>query len=110
MSEQPSTEPELPDQPSRDQPSTEASPDPLRGSIASRTWLGLGALASLLVVTVVFVAQNTATVPLKLLGWTWHPPLAAALLAAVALGLSLALVAGSLRILQLRRRVRRTKK
>jgi uncharacterized integral membrane protein len=61
----------------------------------------------LLLLLVVFLAQNTEKVPLDVLGWTWHPPLAIALLAAVAAGLLLAVIAGSLRIWQLRRRVQR---
>lgn len=82
-------------------------PDPLRSSLASRTWLALASLGVLLVLLVVFLAQNTDRVRLDFLGWTWHPPLAVALLAAVAAGLLLAVTAGSLRIWQLRRRVRR---
>ena len=89
-------------------PTPAAEPkDPLRGSLASRTWLTMTLLAVLLVLLVVFVAQNTDRVPLDFLGWTWHPPLAVALLAAVAAGLLLAVTAGSLRIWQLRRRVHR---
>ncbi|MFL6157940.1 MAG: lipopolysaccharide assembly protein LapA domain-containing protein [Marmoricola sp.] len=92
---------------SDDAPGRAPGKDPLRGSVASRTWSALATLAVLLVVLVVFVAQNTDGVPLKFLGWTWHPPLAVALLAAAALGLLLAVTAGSLRIWQLRRRVHR---
>ena len=82
-----------------------AGKDPLRGSTVSRTWLALTSLAVLLVLLVVFLSQNTERVPLDFLGWTWHPPLAVALLAAVAVGLLLAVSIGSLRIWQLRRRV-----
>ncbi|MCX6394969.1 MAG: lipopolysaccharide assembly protein LapA domain-containing protein [Propionibacteriales bacterium] len=101
MSDQPEVDPEPV------VPEALPEPDPLRGSVASRTWAALFALTVLLVVTVVFVAQNTDPVTLHLFGWTWNPPLAAALLAAAALGLSVALIAGSLRIVQLKRRVRR---
>jgi uncharacterized integral membrane protein len=87
-----------------------AGADPLRSSVASKTWLAVMGLAVLLVLLVVFVAQNTDAVAVRFLGWTWHPPLAVSLLAAVALGLLLAVCAGTSRILQLRRRVRRTKK
>lgn len=81
--------------------------DPLRSSSTSNIWLALAALAALLVLLVVFLAQNTTRVPLSFLGWDWHPPLAVALLASVAAGLLLAVIAGSLRIVQLRRRVHR---
>lgn len=82
--------------------------DPLRGSLASRTWLALAAFGAVFLLLVIFLAQNTERVPLNFLGWDWNPPLAVALLAASAAGLLLALTAGSLRIWQLRRRVHRT--
>ncbi len=56
----------------------------------------------------VFVLQNTQAVEITFLAWTGTAPLAAALLIAAAAGLALATLAGSLRILQLRRRVKRT--
>ncbi|MCL2541903.1 MAG: lipopolysaccharide assembly protein LapA domain-containing protein [Nocardioidaceae bacterium] len=84
--------------------------DPLRGSWTSRTWTAVVGLAALLILLIVFIAQNTKEVPIRLFGWSWHPPLAVAILAAVAAGLLIAVCAGTLRILQLRRRVRRTKR
>lgn len=84
------------------------APDPLRGSRTSRFWVALVALVAVLLVLIVFVAQNTRQVQLSFLGWDWHPPLAVALLVAVAAGLVLATTAGSLRLLQVHRRVRRT--
>ncbi|GAB4012198.1 lipopolysaccharide assembly protein LapA domain-containing protein [Nocardioides ultimimeridianus] len=88
----------------------EPAHDPLRSSWTSKTWTAVVGLAVLLVLLIVFIAQNTAAVAVRFLGWTWHPPLAVALLAAVAAGLLIAVCAGTLRILQLRRRVRRTKR
>lgn len=82
--------------------------DPLRGSRTSRVWLAVTALAVILILLIVFVAQNTARVAVRFLGWTWHPPLAVAILAGVVAGMLLAVMAGSLRIWQLRRRVRST--
>lgn len=84
--------------------------DPLRSSWTSKTWTAVVGLAVLLVLLIIFIAQNTRAVAVRFLGWTWHPPLAVALLAAVAAGLLIAVCAGTLRILQLRRRVRRTKR
>jgi uncharacterized integral membrane protein len=69
--------------------------------------VGLGLV---LVLLVVFIAQNTQTVSVSFLGWDGTAPLAVTLLIATAAGLFLAAVAGSLRILQLRRRVRRERK
>lgn len=82
--------------------------DPLRASRVSRFWGALAALVVLLVLLVVFVAQNTERVSVSFLGWEGHPPLAVAMLIAVIVGLAITVTAGSLRIWQLHRRVRRT--
>ena len=56
----------------------------------------------------IFVLQNTQKVEISFLGLGWGTaPSAAALLIATAAGLVLAVAAGTLRILQLRRRVKR---
>jgi uncharacterized integral membrane protein len=65
------------------------------------------ALAVLLLLLIVFIAQNTQDVEVSFLGWDGRAPLAVSLLIATLVGIALAVVAGSLRILQLRRRVRR---
>ena len=83
-------------------------PDPLRGSRTSQLWISVGALVVVLVLLVVFLAQNTQSVEVSFLGWDGHPPLAVALLVAAIAGLVLAGTAGTLRIWQLHRRVRRT--
>ena len=86
------------------------SRDPLRGSRAGSVWVALTALVVLLVLLAVFVLQNTQTVTVAFLRWDVEAPLAAALLIATAAGLLIAVSAGSLRILQLRHRVRRDRK
>jgi uncharacterized integral membrane protein len=86
---------------------TPATKDPLRGSRTSGIWFAVVALAVLLLLLIIFIAQNTEAVHVAFLGWDGTAPLSVALLAAVLAGLLLAVVAGSLRILQLRRRVRR---
>ena len=83
------------------------SEDPLRGSRTSGIWLAVVAGGLILVLLIVFIAQNTEPARIRFLGWEGETPLAVALLIATAAGLFLAAVAGSLRILQLRRRVRR---
>jgi uncharacterized integral membrane protein len=84
--------------------------DPLRGSRVSGVWIAVVALVVLLVLLAVFILQNTQSVQISFLGWGGHAPLAAALLIATAFGLLIAVAAGSLRILQLRLRVRRAQK
>ena len=84
--------------------------DPLRGSRTSGIWVAVVGLGLVLVLLVVFIAQNTQAVEVSFLGWNGQAPLAVTLLIATVAGLFLAVVAGSLRILQLRRRVRREKR
>jgi uncharacterized integral membrane protein len=82
--------------------------DPLRRSRTSRAWVAVTALAVVLVLLIVFIAQNTDRVAVHFLGWTWNAPLAVVILSGAVAGMVLAVVAGSLRIWQLHRRVRRT--
>jgi uncharacterized integral membrane protein len=91
-------------------PSGPAGKDPLRGSRTSGTWVAVVALVVVLVLLAIFILQNTQSVEVSYFGWSGHAPLAAALLIAVAAGLVIAVIAGSMRILQLRRRVRREQK
>lgn len=81
--------------------------DPLRGSRTSGAWLGVVAAAVLLVLLVVFIVQNTQSVRVSYFGWDGTAPLAAALLIATAAGMAIAILAASLRLLQVRRRVKR---
>ena len=81
--------------------------DPLRGSRTSGLWIGLVLISVLLILLIIFIAQNTDAVRIQFLGWEGDAPLAVALLAATVAGLIIATIAGSLRILQLRRRVKR---
>jgi uncharacterized integral membrane protein len=84
--------------------------DPLRGSRTSGLWVGVTALGIVLVLLIIFIAQNTDKTTVTFLGWSGQVSVAVALLIAAVAGLFLAVAAGTLRILQLRRRVRRTKK
>ena len=99
MSDQP-TEPTAPTTPGR-------GTDPLRGSRTSATWVAVSLLVVLMLLLVIFIGQNTQNVEVSFFGWEGEPPLAVALLIAATVGMGIAFVAGSLRILQLRRRVRR---
>lgn len=77
---------------------------PLR-SRTGATWVGLCLAAVVLVALIVFMLQNTTPVEVHFLGWTGTAPLAVALLiAGVGVGL-VALVVGTVRITQLRRRL-----
>lgn len=91
-------------------PEREARPEaknPLRGSRTSGLWVAVVASAVVLILLIVFIAQNTEPVDVHFMGWEGQTPLAVALMIATVAGLVLAAVAGTLRIWQLRRRVRR---
>jgi uncharacterized integral membrane protein len=94
--------------PARDEMAATHSEDPLRGSRTSRVWMAVVALVVVLLLLIIFIAQNTQSVEVSFLGWDGTPPLAVALLIAAAAGLVVTATAGTLRIWQLRRRVRRT--
>lgn len=83
--------------------------DPLRSSRTSRSWAALAALVVVLILLVVFIAQNTQSVEVSFLGWSGHPPLSVALLIAAVGGAALTVIVGTLRMWQVRRRVRRTR-
>lgn len=101
-------------EPPADAPPPEAPPpgrsqakDPLRGSRTSGAWGGIVLASLLLILLVVFIAQNTDDVHISFLGWDGTAPLAVALLVATASGVLITAIVGTLRIWQLRRRVRR---
>lgn len=80
---------------------------PLRGSRTSGTWLAVIGMLVVLLLVAVFIIQNTQAVEITFFGWNGEAPLSAALLIATVAGLFIAAVAGALRIIQLRRRVKR---
>ena len=83
--------------------------DPPR-TVAGATWVMACIAVLILIVLIVFVAQNTESVRVTLFGFHGRFPLAVALLAAVAAGCVLTLGLGTTRILQLRRIVRRRRR
>ena len=112
--------------PSRPAPSPEADPDtprrrhrrarrardapgddPLRGSRTSGIWAAVVGLGVVLILLIDLHRAEHPRSTSSFLGWSGAAPLAVSLLIATAAGLFLATIAGSLRILQLRRRVRR---
>lgn len=84
--------------------------DPLRRSRTSGAWFAVILAAVLLLLLVVFIAQNTQDVHLSFLWWDGSAPLSVALLVAAVIGIALTAVVGTLRIWQLRRRVRRERR
>jgi uncharacterized integral membrane protein len=78
-----------------------------RSTRASRVWIGLAALAVILALLIVFIAENSQRVKVSFLGASGHLALGLALLIAAVAGAVVALLAGTTRIVQLRREVRR---
>lgn len=101
-------EPERRQEPATEQRRTKGTADdPLRGSAASHIWVVVVLMVVLLVLLAIFILQNLASVQVNYFGATGSSPLAVALLLAFAAGLAVAGLAGTLRIWQLRRRVRK---
>jgi uncharacterized integral membrane protein len=73
----------------------------------SAVWFGVWAGAFGLILLIIFVAQNTADVPLSFLWLDGRIPLALAMLIAGVCGAFVAMAVASVRIIQLRRLVRR---
>ncbi|MBJ7357857.1 lipopolysaccharide assembly protein LapA domain-containing protein [Nocardioides sp.] len=91
----------------REEPDRRSHQDPLRGSRTSGFWAATVSLGVVLVLLIVFIAQNTRTTTVSFLAWDGQVSVAVALLIAAVAGLFLAGLSGMLRILQLRRRVKR---
>ncbi len=108
MSEQPPPPP--PEQQPDSGAEREPAEDPLRQSRTGQFWVGFTGFGVVLVLLIIFIAQNTQSVRVSFLGWSGEAPLAVVLLAAVASAILASAIAGTLRILQLRRRVRRASK
>jgi uncharacterized integral membrane protein len=70
-------------------------------------WLGLTFSAVVLLVLLIFIMQNLATVQIRFLWLTGSLPIGVALLLAAVAGLLLVAIPGGLRIMQLRRAARR---
>jgi uncharacterized integral membrane protein len=95
------------DQLGPEEPGRRTDGDPLRGSRTSGFWAVVVGLGIVLLLLIIFIAQNTRKTTVSFLAWDGQVSVAVALLIAALAGLSLAGLAGTLRILQLRRRVRR---
>ena len=78
----------------------------MRRSRTGGAWVAVVAAAVLLLLIVVFIGQNTDDVHISFLWIDGTAPLAVALLIAAVIGIALTAVVGTLRIWQLRRRVK----
>ena len=82
------------------------APTPVPRTRVGAAWVGVCAAVVIVVMLIVFMAQNTRSVQVNFLGMTANTALALALLIAAVGGSLLTLVVGTARITQLRRVVR----
>lgn len=81
-----------------------------RPTTAGRVWVSLAPATILLVLLIIFIAENSRSVTISFLGANGHISLALALLIAAVAGVVVTLLAGTARILQLRLEVRRNRR
>jgi uncharacterized integral membrane protein len=79
----------------------------VRRTRSGGAWVGLIAAAVFLILLVIFIAQNTGRVSIKFLGLNGHMSLGLAILISAIIGLVIAVVPGTIRILQLRQALKR---
>jgi uncharacterized integral membrane protein len=82
----------------------------LKFTRAAATWTAMIVGFGILIVLLVFIAQNTGSARFTFLGWHWSLPLGVAILFAAVCGGFITTLAGTARIFQLRRTVKRTLK
>lgn len=74
---------------------------------AGALWSALIAGFLILILLLIFIAQNTASTPFTFFGWHWSLPLGVAIMLAAVGGGLLTVAVGTARILQLRRTVKK---
>ncbi len=89
-------------------PAATPARNPLRSTRTSNTWIAVIVFAVVLVLLLIFILQNTQSVQLSYFGASGQVPLAVAMLLAAVGAILLTAIAGSLRIWQLRRNLRRS--
>lgn len=74
---------------------------------AAALWTSLIAGFLILIVLLIFITQNNASVPFSFLVWHWNLPLGVAMLLAAVAGGLITVLAGTARLFQLRRAAKR---
>lgn len=87
---------------------TPAKPTSVGRSRFGGLWVGLVIAAAILILLLIFVIQNSQTVQVDYFGFSGQLPLAVAILLGVAAGGLLVAIPGTVRILQLRKRIHHT--
>lgn len=108
-----SDRPASPEQPHRatppagQAPAAAPTPESVRFTRAAALWTSLTIGFVILIVLLIFIAQNTASAQLAFLGWRWTLPLGVAILLAAVCGGLITVLVGTARIYQLRRAAKR---
>lgn len=102
------TAPELPDDTSA--PKAPPPENAVHFTRAAALWSALIVGFLILIVLLIFIAQNTDSGTFHFLGWNWSLPLGVALLGAAVLGGLVTTLAGVVRIVQLRRAAKKNYK
>ena len=77
---------------------------------AAALWSAVIAGFLILIILLIFIAQNTESAQFAFLGWQWHLPLGVAILLAAVCGGLIASLAGAARMVQLRRAAKKNYK
>jgi uncharacterized integral membrane protein len=98
-----------------ERPEGPATPPPPPKSAAPFTrvaaaWWALAVGLLILVVLLVFIAQNTDSITIQFLGWRWSSPKGVAFLLAAVGGALITVLAGTARMFQLRRAAKKSLK
>ena len=107
-----------PAQPPPSDPTPPAEPAPgaappesaLKFTRVAAAWWALAVGLLILIILLVFIAQNTGPITIHFLGWQWSSPLGIAFLLAAVGGALITVLAGSARMLQLRRAAKKSAK
>ncbi len=94
-------------------PTTGSAPLPESAVTFTKAAAMWGALATgflILIVLLIFIAQNTESTEFAFLGWRWSQPLGVAIMFAAVAGGLLTFVVGAVRIFQLRRAAKKNLK
>jgi uncharacterized integral membrane protein len=70
-------------------------------------WWALAVGLLVLIILLVFIAQNTGSISIHFLGWHWSAPIGVAFLLAAVSGALITVAAGTARMFQLRRAAKR---
>lgn len=81
---------------------------PVKFTRAAAVWSALIVGFLILILLLIFIAQNTASAQFAFFGWRWSLPLGVAILLAAVGGGLITVFAGTARILQLRRAAKKT--